>query len=423
MRLRSAAWFAFLWLTLPLAAVGGQLFLGSTFPTGTGYGMSENIRAYGALVLIAPVVALGGALTGGRLRRSGLLQHWGPHRRGASRVWFNLAALPVVAFSALLWALMASAAASSGSSYPLLDPRLAVAAALQSAAYVLLGLALGSNLPSVMAVPVALVLPYVLIAFPPALSTYWIRHVTGISNNCCWIYEDLPSRALGAHLAFSLSLALAAAAALPAWNARANVTRALLLTLASVSLLTAFLSAQIFGPSASESRAGAPDCSSASGVELCLWSEHEKNRSEAEQVLQRILSQAAGVDIPDRFTELDPGLVRWPSSSWDASSGSREKLLAGAVSALFPATQCTEQGTSGLGTASPQQGPDDGPIVRAWWSGRLGLDVEEALTAGGATEEQRESLAKIVALTLPEQKDAINTLVQRAARVCSGTVN
>ncbi len=421
MRFRTAAWFAFLWLTLPAATIVGQLFISSTFPTGSGYGLSENIRAYGALVLIAPIAALGGALTAGRLRRSAVLQS-GPHGRSPSRVWASIAGPPAVAFSVLISTFMAATAASAGA-FPLPDPRLAVAAAIQSLAYVLFGLALGANLPAVLAIPAALVVPYVVIAFPPALSTYWLRHVTGISSNCCWIYEDLPQRAFTAHLAFSMALALAAAAALPRWNARASVTRAALAILATGSLVTACLSAQIFGPSANEPRAGAPYCSSRSGVELCLWPEHEKNRASSEQVLRRILGESDGLDIPNKFTELDPGLVRWPTTSWVAASGDVEKLLSGAVYSLSPSTQCFRQQTGGVETAVPQEFPDDGPIVRAWWSGRLGLDAQDSLDAAGASDDQRATLARIEALPLPEQKDEINALVRRAAGVCSGVVN
>ena len=303
MRLRTAAWFALIWFTVPATAIAAQVFVGSTFPTGSGYGLAADIRAYASLVLVAPVACLGAALFGGRLRRSRVLQTERNRRRPAI-VYFRIAVLPVLAMSGVVMATMAVTAMSETGGTPIVDPRLGLAAVFQSIAFVLLGMALGLNLPPVVALPCAIVVPYILVAFPPALDIYWLRHVTGISTNCCWVYQDLPARAIAAHILFSISV--------------------------------------------------------------------------------------------------------------DGT------LLNGAVYALFPNTVCSTADVTSNPTAAPAPPPDDGAIVRAWWSGLLGLDPVQALDSGGGDERQRTELARIEALPLAQQKEAINTLVQRAAQVCGG---
>ena len=286
MRLRTAAWFALIWFTVPATAIAAQVFVGSTFPTGSGYGLAADIRAYASLVLVAPVACLGAALFGGRLRRSRVLQTERNRRRPAI-VYFRIAVLPVLAMSGVVMATMAVTAMSETGGTPIVDPRLGLAAVFQSIAFVLLGMALGLNLPPVVALPCAIVVPYILVAFPPALDIYWLRHVTGISTNCCWVYQDLPARAIAAHILFSISVALVAAATLPVWSPRPMLTHGLVALVAIGTLFAAIVAARGIGPVAVEARSEGPTCRAVSGVQLCLWKDHERARASGDGVDRR----------------------------------------------------------------------------------------------------------------------------------------
>src|SRR5690606_12601640 len=104
----------------------------------------------------------------------------------------------------VIWIAIPSAAALvigvnwiSGTQTDRWDPSwsLAFSSVAAGIAYTSVGYALGLLLRGVVAVPLALLIPYVLIGWPPALETPWIRHMFWVSSGCCQIYQELLPRA------------------------------------------------------------------------------------------------------------------------------------------------------------------------------------------------------------------------------------
>jgi hypothetical protein len=420
MRLRALSWFTLIWALIPLAVVAGQLYVSSVFSAGASYALAEQVRAYGAAVLVQPLTALCCCLIGVRLRRSEVLRSVAVVRPRAV-VFLHILALPAAAVAAVLVFTM-GAYSRSLTADVVPDVRLLAAAGLGSAAFAGLGLALGLSLPPVLAAPAAVAAPYVVMAFPPAVRPQWIRHLTGISSGCCNVYEDLSTRALAAHLLF-LSAVLVGSMAVFVRCSRG--ARPLQMTLAGVCagcLVLAVLPALPLDASPVDRRPGQPACRGVEDVELCLWPEHEAARADGERALSRVVAVArtSGVNIPKRYVELDPGDVSWPSTVIDVSPGlGAEGALASVIPSLYPSTDCLVPDPNAEGDPEAYVNVHHGQreVVTGWWAKQLGTDVSKA-------ESDPETLAEVArlgGLPFPRQVAAINAMTAAAAACPPGS--
>ncbi|HYY10773.1 MAG TPA: hypothetical protein VE781_07525 [Kineosporiaceae bacterium] len=421
MRLRALSWFTLIWALVPLAAVAEQLYLAAAFSAGASYPLAEQVRAYGAGVLVQPVTSLCCCLIGVRLRRSEVLRSVAVARPRVV-VLLHLLALPAAAVTAVLvFTMGAYSRALTADAVP--DARLVLAAALASAAYAALGLALGSSLPPVLAAPAAVAAPYVVMAFPPAMQTTWVRHLTGISSGCCQIYQDLSTRAFVAHLLF-LCAVLVGSAAVFVRSSRG--ARSLQLALSGVSagcLVLAALPALPLDASPVARRPGEPTCRSVETSQLCLWPEHEAARADGERAVSRVLALArtSGVSTPKTYTELDANEVNWPSTVVEVlPGGGAQGALNSVVSSLYPSRDCLAPDPAAGGD------PDaslidvhhgEREVVTGWWARQLGTDVSEAENDPEAAAE----VARLQRLPFPQQVAAVNAMIATGSACPEGS--
>ena len=395
-----------------LGIIAGLLYVGDGLPTGTGYALAEQIRGYGSFALLAPLTSLFGGLAGSRLRTSGILRSV-PRIRSTMVMAADHALAPTLACALGAAAAVSYSQAVSGLQ-PSVDLRVAIASVLQCLVFALFGLAVGLCAPRVVSLPAAVILPYLLIAFPPAMQPYWLRHISGISSNCCWIYEDLSHRALAAHIAFLIATGLVAGAIiLPALGA----TRLVMPSLVMVAAATLVVAARLvtgFGPIAVEPRSGEPLCESVGTRKLCLWPDHEEARASASRLLAQILGSSSQLVVPEEFTEESPGTTRWPATHWEPWPGEPMAQLSSLVYAMYP-------------TCAPSQGQPwaavgadlthEGSLVRAWWAKRVGLDATSFLPS--ENPEAAKQLQNVLLMDEAAQTARINELVRARAEGCA----
>ena len=414
-------WFTGVWALVPVTLLASQLFVTSTTDSGVAYPLADEIRALGSIALVEPLAALAGCLAGARLRRSQLLMSVPVYR---SRVWVWLGLLSPVALTTTGVLVVNMIAAAHVTSAPWhVDGRLVVVAFLVSTAYSSIGLGLGLVARPIVAAPVAVLVPYLLIGFPPAMEPYWLRHLTSVSTNCCQIYEDLSIRAL---LSLGLAMAAVTAAGFAMFvraksAARGNRSPVAAGVSAAALGLTAAMVASPLGARAVAARPGGPTCSGVRPVALCLWPEHEPSRADASRLLSRVVAVARmkHVRLPATLTELPGPGIRWPASPVDLSPAWGQDVLARSVTtSLFPSTECTSSTVSEDAPAASGQSPSaTAPyVVAMWWQVQLGIDP--------ARQEMdplvQQDYSALMTASEHDQVRWVNGAIDRAASMCAG---
>jgi hypothetical protein len=371
---RTGVWFSGVWLVAPVTFVLLQMFVAPTTSTNTGYPLAEQVRGYSAAVLVFPVWAAAAAVAGGRMRGSNFVKDY-PNRRSLLRIL-----APQV-----IWIAIPSAAALvigvnwiSWTQTDRWDPSwsLAFSSVAAGIAYTSVGYALGLLLRGVVAVPLALLIPYVLIGWPPALETPWIRHMFWVSSGCCQIYQELLPRAFGAYVVTALAiLALAIGLIASAHNAR--VTMLIAMALAVGGGYTAVALARPLGYTEVDARSTESlNCGFLVDFELCLWPEHEMSRDTVADTLTQAhaIAKVHGLPTPVKVTEASPG-QSWPRAYVDLPpAAGADGVIVNAVDSLLPITwSCGPlPWQSGIAELTPGW-ETDASVLRHWWHRQLGL--------------------------------------------------
>lgn len=410
MRITTAWRLASLWLVLPLALLAGQLYTHAVFPSGEFYPLSDEVLAFEAIALIYPLIAASAAISAARMRQSGLLEH-PTHRRSRLVIALNLssAAAVVALVSVLATIVLYSLRASRSFSieWPVLGYVL-----ISSVSYALLGTAFGLRLRPVLAITLAVITPYLLIAIPPALSTIpWPRHLTSVNSSCCSIDQKLSSRAVTAFVLFHLAMVLLASSAIVGTGTVRRRREFIVASFTGVATLVAgaLVAAPLpYGPTAH--RAGEPHCEQTAGFALCLWPEHEPARATAAPVLTKVraIASATGVELPSRLVERPQEAWAWPVALVDLPPTDEATLTASIAGALFPSdASCT--------TAPDPTGAASSPATaRFWWNWRLLGDPQDPGTDSDATARFR----RIQHLDARSQGAEINALSREYRRYC-----
>src|SRR5450759_2082972 len=198
LRVMPAFWFA-----LPFILLAGGY--GTALYPSDHYGLGATAMGTGALPFVAGFTAAAAAWEGARLRRT---VWWSPNVRSrlAIAAWAVLPSVLIgfVAFLAAVGVLLVR----SGATLP--DPVLLAVATLDLVAWAVVGFAAGILLPVPVAVPVGILLPFVWLAFVPALDPVWLRHLTGMFRDCCGNAQDLAPAAVVASVLADIGLIAAA---------------------------------------------------------------------------------------------------------------------------------------------------------------------------------------------------------------------
>ena len=256
-----------------------------------------------ARVMVANgLCAFAGALEGRRLKTVALTSN-------RVRAWWRILLGPVVASASVTTVLAVIFMARHGfASHPLGWAVLGVTL-LSVWSWTIAGVALGLWLPVAVAAPLALAVPVAWMIFPPGMSIYWLRHLTGTWLSCCTITQTLNPVVITGTLAVQLGLLAGGVIVASARVARHG--RRLSLCLGVLALSMGFVAGAVqvghldaFPTIARETvvRCRAVE---GTGVQVCLLPEHESERSMLDSTVKRVFPmwRRAGIDLPRWYSE------------------------------------------------------------------------------------------------------------------------
>lgn len=259
-------------LALPFLVVA-VLFASSNLTSvgSAGYPLAHAAAANGTLIMIGPLVSLSAAWEMQTLRLV-----WG--RWSVTRSWWRVlvgrvSVVATVGFAVMLavylYALLRSPIGYPGWAYPALS----VVAIL---AWTGFGAAAGLLAGRLIALPVAVLVPYLVMSLPAGWEPVWIRHLNGDLFDCCSTSTVLDPRAVTASLAvlgavFFVSICMAYLHLAPAQNPAHRTALALAVAVLAVVAATGFASdARELGALPTRERpADALQCTAG----VCLWPE------------------------------------------------------------------------------------------------------------------------------------------------------
>ncbi|MFJ9420283.1 hypothetical protein ACIRPT_39965 [Streptomyces sp. NPDC101227] len=375
LRSSSASWLA------PLLAAFVALLLSDdlTAKVTHGYWPSVLGAANFALPFVAPACATAGAWEGTRITR-GNVAGWAPTRSTLGIALPLLA--PVFVLGAVGMAVAAALTISTGRPDVGTPPiGMVLVWMVILAAHSMAGFLLGKRLPLVIATPLALVLSFVLTAYPAAMEPLWLRHmVTGGMSSCCSLDQTPNWRAAASALLLALAVISACALALTALHQRTRavlISTALVVGIAGSGGLAYGLPADPVTPRAEDQLQCAGE-----NPRVCLWPELSRQaamiRENASDARHRL--QEAGLAVPKTLTmEEHSGGDALFIGTWPDPSAS--EVRAGVGTALMPSDppSCAQSGSNFPGADA--YGP-----TAAWLALTAGAESQEAAGRYGEKE-------------------------------------
>jgi hypothetical protein len=292
-RLDPAAWL------LPVSALlGAMVVRDSDDPTST-YALAVAVDAHLCLFMLAAIGAGATAWKAGRLRRGGWTQR--PWVRSPARIALveatTTTALQLTAYGVVL---AATGLRSAIGAVPI-DGVVVATAAVVLLATSAAGWAAGWWIRTELAMPIVVLGTYLALVFPPAMEPLWLRHLTGLHDECCNHDEVLARPVTMAPIILGAGIVVAALLALTAARRPALGVAA-----AGVVVVAAVVAASLVDeldhrPSAT--RTGRAQCAGDRPV-LCLWPEQADARPSVSAAVTEVVDRwaAAGIARPERVS-------------------------------------------------------------------------------------------------------------------------
>ncbi|WP_420175451.1 DUF7224 domain-containing protein [Luteococcus sp. OSA5] len=172
----------------------------------------------------------------------------------------------------------------------------------QLAVWVLAGAVLGALLPVALSVPFSMLIPFVVVAYPPALTSFVPRHVLGLHGSCCQLDRVAPIGILLAPLVF-----YALVAGLLWWVLTRPRWWRLLLVAVGIALVwraVVPLVETVDDPDGTLPRDRAEQVCTGADPRVCLWPEQEFAREQITAVTHTVANtlRTAGVPVPDEMS-------------------------------------------------------------------------------------------------------------------------
>jgi hypothetical protein len=363
LRVMPAFWFA-----LPIVLLAGGY--GTALYPSDHYGLGATAMGTGALAFVAGFTAATAAWEGARLRRT---VWWSPTVRSrlAIAAWAVLPSVLVgfVAFMAAVGVLLAR----SGATAP--DLTLIAVGTLDLVAWAVVGFAAGILLPVPVAVPVGILLPFVWLAFVPAMDPVWLRHLTGMFRDCCGNAQDMAPAAVWASVLADVGI-IAAAAILVGGRKTARRLGASILAMA-VPLVAgvALVSGMTYAPVVPRDPALLA-CRERAGVTLCVWPEHVPQADELATVVSDVRSRwlAAGIEAPAVFTEADRTVAPAGSLTYQVAGTALDDVILALANGMTPQQPDCVDPTTGytMGTT----GGIAAIWLHAWYAAAGGMSAD-----------------------------------------------
>ncbi|MEU7568968.1 hypothetical protein [Streptomyces fradiae] len=249
-------------------------------------------------------------------------------------------------------------------------------------AHTAMGYVAGLVLPRLLAMPVALLVSGLWMAFPGTLDTFWVRQLNGRNLiQCCSLDQSVDPRAIAAPALVALGLI---AAALILVRMRPLVGRTLAAVVIAAAITAgAFLAMPLGYHAASARDASALSCDAGTPV-VCLWPEQREDtkyiREWTSEAAQRLA--AAGVEVAPRITLL-------------SAHPEREETLAVVAMSAIP-QQPPACATAGEWPGHTAQGP-----LMAWLI--LSAGADQRFVQGSHTVEDMRTVREVRKLPQPDQ--------------------
>jgi hypothetical protein len=271
-------------------------------PTVPNYGLSRASAANGTLVFVGPFVAVCAAYEAFTLRSI-----WG--RLTVVRPWWQVLGermIPVVAAGlAVMGVIYAIALAGPGGlaapgwQFPLLS-------LLGIVTWTSLGAAVALVAGRLVAMSVALLLPFLVLALPAGWEPLWVRHVNGMLIDCCSTSQIVDPRALTASVGFLggllvLSVCVARVRLAPPQHTPWLAGVVALLTLAGAVVLVSGAREMTASPAIPRSQADL-HCQE----EICLWPEDREALAVNRSAWQRVRQAWIGLGLPEPTGHIGP---------------------------------------------------------------------------------------------------------------------
>ncbi len=163
--------------------------------------------------------------------------------------------------------------------------------------------ALAVRVPTALVVPLAVIVTWLAIAYPPSIGSIWPRHMTGTLAGCCSAYEALSVNAIVATLllaAATVIVALALSSKKPVLWAAAAVLPVVGLLAVGIRMVDRLGWDSVVPRSTSEL-----GCEQHGETQVCLWPEHDElfDAVGTEVSIIRDRLGAVGIMVPATFTE------------------------------------------------------------------------------------------------------------------------
>lgn len=323
-----------IWLAVPICILAA-LYMTLVYPS-DGYAVAASAAGTQTLPFIAGFVTATAAWEGSRLRRGRVWAAPSVRSRLAIGAWAILPAVLVGVLAVTVAIVVQLLRSNAG----LPDLRFIAVSALDFAAYGALGLALGLLLPFAVAGPLGIVLPFLWLAFVPAMEPVWLRHLTGMFRDCCSNQRDLDLQAALASALVDAGIIVAAALLVsggPGIGRRVLVPAAPLVL--SLVVGVALVSGMDYSPSVARDPA-ALECATTEGVTVCTWPEHNARADEVGSIVREVRTnwQAMGIESPSVYTEADASLVPPGALHLDVNgrSSRREDIINSLAVAMAP---------------------------------------------------------------------------------------
>lgn len=390
------------WLCLPMAILAA--WYATLLHSAPGYGVAATASASGTLPFVGAFVAGCSAWEGARLRRAAIWR--GAWVRPGWVVATGALALPVAGGMLALAAAVVASLAKAGSVSP--DVAIVALAVLDLIVMASVGFLLGLRLPSALAVPVAIVLPVLYLAFVPAMYPVWLRHLTGMFRDCCGLSEALAPAAIVASLAASAGILGATAIGLattwerpvPRWAAGAGVlTVAFAVAGVSASGLT-------YAPVTARD-ASVLACETAGETTVCLWPEHVGSAVLIGETVNDVRQRwaAAGIVSPLLVSEAGGVTTTTTLKVRLPDPLIRDGVILSLATGMLPTDPGCDAATTGAIANS---------YLQAWYAAAGGLAPASPQGLDMAGDDVNPSVLDVIDALWKAQPDARRTWVDRA---------
>lgn len=266
------------------------------------YWLSQVVGDTAKVMVANGLCAFAGVLEGRRLNVVALTCN-------RVRTWWRILLEPVVASATVTTVLTVMFMMKHGfASHPLGWAVLGVTL-LSVWSWSVVGVALGLWLPVAVAAPLALAVPVAWMIFPPGMSIYWLRHLTGTWMSCCTITQTLNPVVVTGTLAVQLGLLVGGVIVASARVARHR--RRLSLCLGVLALSMGFVAGAVqvghlnAFPTIARETVVRCHVVEGTGVQVCLLPEHESERSMLDSTVKRVFPiwRRAGIALPRLYSE------------------------------------------------------------------------------------------------------------------------